>query len=92
MSAKMRIDGGRAYISGTGMDKEEAVELPPDIVLENTLFYPHLVSDFARRNLEFQNYKIFNGRDAKVQDVVYTNHPQHRAYRMQYLFPIQAPF
>jgi len=69
---KMRIDGGRAYISGTGMDKEEAVELPPDVVLENTLYYPHLVADFANRKLESQSYKIFNGRDGKVQDVVYT--------------------
>jgi transglutaminase-like putative cysteine protease len=69
---KMRIDGGQAYVSGTGMEKEEAVELPPDVVLENTLFYPHLVADFANRKLESQSYKIFNGRDAKVQDVVYT--------------------
>lgn len=72
MFAKMRIDGGQAYVSGTGMDKEEAVELPPDVVLENTLYYPHLVADFANRKLESQSYKIFNGRDAKVQDVVYT--------------------
>ena len=72
MFVKMRIDGGRAYVSGTGMDKEEPVELPPDVVLENTLFYPHLVADFANRKLEKQSYKIFNGRDAKVQDVVYT--------------------
>lgn len=69
---KMRIDGGRAYVSGTGMHKEEAVELPPDAVLENTLYYSHLVADFADRKLEKQSYKIFNGRDAKVQDVVYT--------------------
>jgi hypothetical protein len=69
---RMRIDGGRVYISGAGMDKEEAVELPPDVVLENTLFYPHLVADFVDRKLETRSYKIFNGRDAKVQDVLYT--------------------
>jgi transglutaminase-like putative cysteine protease len=68
----MRIEGRRAYISGTGMVTEEAVELPPDVVLENTLFYPHLVADFAHRKLDKQSYKIFNGRDGKVQDVVYT--------------------
>ena len=72
MFSKMRIDGEKAYISGTGMDKEEAVELPPDVVLENTLFYPHLVVDFAQRKLETKTYKIFNGRDGKVQEVVYT--------------------
>jgi len=72
MFSKMRIDGGQAYISGTGMDKEAAVELPHDVVLENTLFYPHLVADFARGGLETKSYKIFNGRDGKVQEVVYT--------------------
>ncbi len=72
MFVKMRIDGGRVYVSGTGMDKEEAVDLPPDVVLENTLFYPHLVADFAKRQMETQSYKIFNGRDGKVQDIVYT--------------------
>jgi len=72
MFSKMRIEGGRAYVSGTGMDKEEAVDLPPDVILENTLFYPHLVADFARGGLETKSYKIFNGRDANVQDVVYT--------------------
>lgn len=73
MFAKMRIDRGKAYVSGTGMDKEEAVDLPPDVVLENTLFFPHLVADFARGGLETKSYKIFNGRDGKVQEVVYTN-------------------
>ncbi len=72
MFAKMRIDGGRAYISGTGMDKDEAVELPTGVVLENTLYYPHLVADFAKRGMETQSYKIFNGRDGRVQDVAYT--------------------
>jgi transglutaminase-like putative cysteine protease len=72
MFAKMRIDGGRAYISGTGTDKEEAVDLPPGVVLENTFSFPHLVADFARGGLETKSYKIFNGRDGKVQEVVYT--------------------
>ena len=69
---KMRIDGGRAYVSGTGMEKEEAVELPPDVVLENPLHFPHLVADFVDRRLETKNYQVFNGRDGKVQDVAYT--------------------
>ena len=72
MVFKVRIDGGRAYISGSGISQEEAVPLTPDVVLENTLYFPHLVTDFANRNLATQNYKIFNGRDGQVQDVVYT--------------------
>ena len=56
---KMRIDGGRAYISGTGMDKEEAVALPPDVVLENTL----LLSAPRR------GFRPTQAGDAKLQDL-----------------------
>jgi len=72
MFAKMRVEGDRVYVSGTGMAKEEVVILPPDVLLENSFHYPHLVEDFVRRKLESVNYKIFNGRDAKTQDIVYT--------------------
>jgi hypothetical protein len=72
MFAKMRVEGDRVYVSGTGMAKEEVVTLPPDVLLENSFHYPHLVEDFVHRKLETAGYKIFNGRDAKTQDVVYT--------------------
>jgi transglutaminase-like putative cysteine protease len=72
LSSKIRIAGGQAFVSGSGVSQEQAVPLPPDVVLANTLYYPHLVADFAGRKLATKTYPIFDGRDAQVQETVYT--------------------
>ncbi len=70
--SKIRIEGGKALLSGSGADQEQAVPLPPDVVLANTLYFPHLVADFVERGLETKTYLIFDGRDARVQETAYT--------------------
>jgi len=70
--SKIRIEGGQAFVSGSGINQEQVVPLPPDVVLANTLYYPHLVADFVDRRLETKTYPIFDGRDAQVQETVYT--------------------
>jgi transglutaminase-like putative cysteine protease len=72
LSSKIRIAGGQAFVSGSGMSQEQAVPLPTDVVLANTLHYPHLVADFAGSGLASKSYPIFDGRDAQVQETVYT--------------------
>jgi len=72
LSSKIRIAGGQAFVSGSGVSQEQAVPLPPDVVLANTLYYPHLVWDFAVRKLMSKTYQIFDGRDARVQETIYT--------------------
>ena len=70
--SKIRIEGGQAFVSGSGVNQEQVVPLPPDVVLANTLYYPHLVADFVGRKLETRTYQIFDGRDAQVQETTYT--------------------
>jgi len=72
LSSKIRIEGGQAFVSGSGVSQEQAVPLPPDVVLANTLYHPHLVADFSGRKLETKTYQIFDGRDAQVQEITYT--------------------
>ncbi|MBP1596093.1 MAG: hypothetical protein H6Q05_1470, partial [Acidobacteria bacterium] len=72
LSSKIRIAGGQAFVSGSGVSQEQAVPLPPDVVLANTLYYPHLVADFAGSKLGSKSYPIFDGRDAQVQETIYT--------------------
>jgi hypothetical protein len=54
------------------VSQEQTVALPPDVILANTLYYPHLVADFAGGELASKSYPIFDGRDAQVQETVYT--------------------
>ncbi|HUV35332.1 MAG TPA: transglutaminase-like domain-containing protein, partial [Patescibacteria group bacterium] len=51
---------------------EKLVPIAPGVVLENTLFFPHLVSDFVDAALEEKTYDIFEVRDAVVQKTTYT--------------------
>ncbi len=72
--SKIRIEGARAFISGSGgnQEKEAAVPLPPNVVLANTLYYPHLIEDFVVRKLDARTYPIFDGRDVRVQETTFT--------------------
>jgi transglutaminase-like putative cysteine protease len=71
LSSSIRIAGGQAFVSGSGVSQEQAVALPPDVVLANTLYHPHLVADFAGGKLTSKSYPIFDGRDSQVQETVY---------------------
>jgi hypothetical protein len=72
LASRIRIEGGKASATGNGTSPEQAVPLPPDVVLANTLCYPHLVADFVDRKLETKTYPIFDGRDAQVHETIYT--------------------
>ncbi len=82
--SKIRIENGKALVTGTGMNQEQVVPLPPDVVLANTLYFSHLVTDFVSGNLSAKTYPIFDGRDAQVQETMYTKvgtETVHRAGR-----------
>ena len=44
----------------------------PDVVLENVLFFPHLIKDFVERKLSEKSYQIFEVRETEVQKSTYT--------------------
>lgn len=72
MASALRIDGGRAIAAGHEAGEREAVSLPSDVVLANTLRFPHLVSDFVEKDTSEKTYHVFDGRDNAVRDVHYT--------------------
>jgi hypothetical protein len=64
--SKIYIEGNKARFTSSTFD-ETVIELPPDVVLENTLFHPHLIEDFHVKGLEEKTYEIFEVREAAVQ-------------------------
>lgn len=72
MASTLRIDGRRALVARQTPGEEEAVDLPPDVVLANTLRFPHLVADFVGTDTAEKTYHVFDGRDSAVRDVTYT--------------------
>jgi transglutaminase-like putative cysteine protease len=72
LSSVLRIEGDTARYLSTPAEPERSVPLPPEAILENTLWFPHLVQDFVERNLEQATYDIFEVREAEVQKSTYT--------------------
>lgn len=72
MTSVVRIEAGKARVSESGSGKEEVVDLPAGVVLANTLWYPHLLADFASGKAEARSYLLFDGRGGAIRETVYT--------------------
>ena len=72
LTSFIRIDGRTAYVSESPGGPEKAVDLPPDAVLDNTLFHQHLLADFGRGHAERKSYGVFDGREGALREVTYT--------------------
>jgi transglutaminase-like putative cysteine protease len=69
--SKIHIEGSTALCEySLGGDK--SVDLPPDVLLENTLIYAHLVRDFAQGGITEKTYEAFDPREGEVQNLTYT--------------------
>lgn len=71
--------GGKVYVEGDKIrfvsempNEEELIPLSPDVLLENTTFFPHLIRDFVDNGLKEQSYKVFEVREGEVQTSTYT--------------------
>lgn len=72
LTSAIRIVGQTARVAETAGGTETVVELPPDVVLANTLFHPHLVADFVKGTAERKSYRVFDGRENAVRETTYT--------------------
>ena len=72
LGSKIFISGNTARFIGTPGNRETTVTLPPDVVFENTLSFPHLIKDFVESKLTEKSYEIFEVRETEVQKSIYT--------------------
>ncbi len=72
LGSAIYVDGDTARFTSTPGNRETTIALPPDVVLENTLSFPHLIRDFVDRKLQKKSYEIFEVREAEVQKSTYT--------------------
>jgi hypothetical protein len=54
-----------------GDQAASTIYLPENTLLPNTMFFPHLKTDFGIRGLDSATYQTFNVRNGKVEDFVY---------------------
>lgn len=70
-TAEASVEGDAVRFSSSLLGREKTVPLGEDVLLENTLFHPHLKADFADRDLAEKTYRLFEVDDAAVQEVTY---------------------
>lgn len=66
------IEDGLARFTSTQSSDEKKTSLPEDVILENTVYFPHLKRDFVDEGLEKKLYKTYEVREGELQDVTYT--------------------
>ena len=72
LNSVTRIEGNTARFTSTPGNRETTIELPPDVIFENTVSFPHLKRDFVERKMEKATYEIYEVREAEVQKATYT--------------------
>ena len=72
LGSKIYIEGNRARFIDTKSGEEKTVELPPDVILENTLLFPHVIRDLVEGKSTAKTYRVFDVRELEVQSCTYT--------------------
>lgn len=72
-SARWSFDIVDGRVSGSSTLKQDdmALDLPPDAIVENTVFYDHLVAAFAGTDLTEKTYPVLDLADFVVRDTRY---------------------
>jgi transglutaminase-like putative cysteine protease len=72
LNSVINIEGNTASFTSTPGNRETTIELSPDVIFENTLFFPHLKRDFVERRMDKAAYEIYEVRENEVQKSTYT--------------------
>ncbi|MBM4025045.1 MAG: transglutaminase domain-containing protein [Planctomycetes bacterium] len=72
LGSVISVTGDTARFTSTPGNREVKIPLPPEVVFENTLSFPHLLRDFVQQKLDQKTYEILEVRDAEVQKSTYT--------------------
>ena len=72
MSNAVTVGNDTLRIQSSDSAEEKLIPLAEDVILPNTLIFPHLRRDFGERGMERAVYSVYNPRLGQVQDAVYT--------------------
>jgi transglutaminase-like putative cysteine protease len=72
LGSAIHVTGETARFTSTPGNREVQIPLPPEVIFENTLFFPHLLRDFVQQKLDKKTYEILEVREGEVQETTYT--------------------
>jgi hypothetical protein len=68
----VEFSNGVAYFSSVEGGETREIQLPDDVVLENTISYPHLMKDFILGNEKEKEYRVFDNQKGEIATKTYT--------------------
>ncbi|MCP4290544.1 MAG: transglutaminase domain-containing protein [bacterium] len=71
-SAQIKIEDEKAHCESSFGVKNQVVDLPVDVLLENPLFHKNILKDFSQTDLKEKVYSAFDTTDQKIQDVKFS--------------------
>lgn len=74
----IEINGSQARCSSSLKRENMVLELPSDAIVENTLFFEHVVSDLVGVDLEAKTYRVLDMVDFEIRIVRYEKHAMER--------------
>jgi predicted metal-dependent HD superfamily phosphohydrolase len=63
------IEGRQARCTSSLKEDDVVLDLPPDVIVENTLYFDHLLAGFLGDGLEERTYKTLSVADQEIQRV-----------------------
>jgi transglutaminase-like putative cysteine protease len=72
LGSTIHVAGETARFVSTPGNREVNIPLPPEVIFENTLSFPHVLRDFVQQKLDRKTYEILEVREAEVQKSTYT--------------------
>ncbi|MBT3385049.1 MAG: transglutaminase domain-containing protein [Prolixibacteraceae bacterium] len=67
-----KFSNGIAYFTSVEGGEVKQIQLPDDVVLENTFSYPHLMKDFILGNEKEKKYLVFDNQKGEIITKSYT--------------------
>lgn len=69
--ASARFENHKAYFTNTKGEKMHEIMLEPDVILENTISYPHLYRDFILNTASEKSYRVFDDMQGIIVEKKY---------------------
>lgn len=63
------IDGSKARCTSSIKEDEMVIDLPPDVIVDNGLYFDRMLADFVDGGLEEKVYKILSVADQEIQEI-----------------------
>lgn len=70
--SSVEFKNGVACFKSSEVGEVREIQIPEDVILDNTVSYPHLKKDFIMGNEEKKEYRVFDNQKGEIVTKIYT--------------------